>query len=656
MNRFAAQPYPGGRPFQRRDRDRFFGRAAEAGDLVDLWRTNHLTILFGGTGTGKSSLLSAGVIPKLAEDDLDVLPFGRLLTGWTYPRAALPAHNPYTLAVLRSWSPAETAAGLAGVSVRQFVSRRGERHGGTVYAAIDQAEELFASAETRRRAHGLQFLRELDEARQSLRVHLLLSVRESAVEQLAAELGGAARYQLKLFNLRQARDAVAKPAAARKTGRSYLAGAAERLVQDMATGTVETRNGQHRAVDLDHVDPVVLQVACTRLWNALPAELDVITERDVRRYGNVDNALTTHCSDLIATVAADHDLPATQLLAWLVRTFVTDRGARGTACEGLRDTAGMPNPVLRALEDRHLLCSERRSGSTWYQLLTDRLAGPLQRAADTPPPSAEPEERLRAAARALALGEFALAERWVDDALRIAPEIDRRIRAEAQSLLGNIEFEQDRPDRAEQHYREAARLFEAVRDSPAVAAQLAAVGQTLLAQGKLASAVEILRAAADRAPHDLTVQTELGWALWSMGQRRAAVAVLTDVLAIDGGDAEALRVRGEILADLGDARDALRDLDRVVHDERPSTRAARGLARAKLGEPGADKEIEGALEDAPRNGSVLLYAARAKALSGDKAAATRLARYALNATDPALPQHQREAAEELVGQALPDRP
>ena len=35
MNRFAAQPYPGARPFQRRDRDRFFGRAAEA----DTWWT-----------------------------------------------------------------------------------------------------------------------------------------------------------------------------------------------------------------------------------------------------------------------------------------------------------------------------------------------------------------------------------------------------------------------------------------------------------------------------------------------------------------------------------------------------------------------------------------------------------------------------------------
>jgi tetratricopeptide (TPR) repeat protein len=166
--------------------------------------------------------------------------------------------------------------------------------------------------------------------------------------------------------------------------------------------------------------------------------------------------------------------------------------------------------------------------------------------------------------------------------------------------------------------------------------------------------VEVLRAAADRVPNDLTVQTELGWALWTIGQRRAAVDVLTGVLAINGGDPEALRIRGEILADLGDARDALRDLDRVVRDERPSTRAARGLARTKLGEPGADKEIEEALDDAPRNGSVLLYAARAKALAGDKAAAIKLARHALNATDPALPQHQREAALEMAGQSHTD--
>jgi tetratricopeptide (TPR) repeat protein len=250
----------------------------------------------------------------------------------------------------------------------------------------------------------------------------------------------------------------------------------------------------------------------------------------------------------------------------------------------------------------------------------------------------------------LALGELVLARRYAEDALRVLPDADFRRRAQAHSLFGNIAFELNRPVEAEKSYRVAAGLYEAVQDTAGVAGQLAAVGQTLLAQGRLAEAVEELRAAADRVPNDLTVQTELGWALWNLGQRRAAVDVLTGVLAIDGGDPEALRVRGEILADLGDAREALRDLDRVVWHEHPSTRAARGLARAELGEPGADKEIEEAVEDAPRNGSVLLYAARAKALAGDKTAAVRLARHALNATDPALPQHQREAALAMAGQ------
>ena len=189
-----------------------------------------------------------------------------------------------------------------------------------------------------------------------------------------------------------------------------------------------------------------------------------------------------------------------------------------------------------------------------------------------------------------------------------------------------------------------------MRDTEAVASHLAAVGQTLLAQGQPAEAVQTLQAAVDRIPHDLLVQTELGWALWELGQARAAVAVLTGVLAIDRGNPDALRARGEILADLGDARDALRDLDRVEQHDRPSTRAARGLARAEPGDRGGDGEIEGALAAAPRNGPVLLYAARTEALGGNKVAALELTRRALNATDPAPPPHQREAALALLGQ------
>ena len=146
-------------------------------------------------------------------------------------------------------------------------------------------------------------------------------------------------------------------------------------------------------------------------------------------------------------------------------------------------------------------------------------------------------------------------------------------------------------------------------------------------------------------PADPIMQTDLGLALWELGDGQAAVAVLTKVLGVDGGNPVALRARGEILADLGEAPAAMLDLDRVTLKERPATQAARGLALAELGDrSGAYREIEDALADAPRNGPVLLYAARARALGGDELAAEELARRAADATDPVLPPHHREVA------------
>ena len=184
----------------------------------------------------------------------------------------------------------------------------------------------------------------------------------------------------------------------------------------------------------------------------------------------------------------------------------------------------------------------------------------------------------------------------------------------------------------------------------AVAGSLAAVGQTMLAQRRYGEAVDYLHAAVGRIPNDVTVQTELAWALWHAGQRRAAVDILTGVLAIDAEAEDARRARGEILADLGDAEDALRDLDRVHNrHQQPSTRAARGLALATVrGVGAADPEIDDALSKAPGSGSVLIYAARVAALGDDPTSAAALARRAVNATDPAIPPHQRKQAFQII--------
>jgi tetratricopeptide (TPR) repeat protein len=646
MSNTAVRPYPGSRAFRPAERDRFFGRAAEGEMLAQWWRNNRLTSIAGQAGRGKTSLLQAGVLPLLAKENVTILPVGRLSCGAAFPSAALPAHNPYTLAVLRSWSPAETATRLAGLTVCEFIQR--QPGNGVILAAIDPVDELLADAGPRR-AHQRGFLGELKEAMaREPRLHLLVAGREQAIDATAKVLGNGARYDVMALSWQDAVEAAAGPLAG--TGRSFAEGAAEKLVTSLQASRIVGANGAERYVMDDRVEPALLQVVCAHLWDSLPADVDNIAVRDIRRYGDVDLALAVHCGTVIAQVAEEHEISANVLDSWLLGTFVTELGTRDQAYEGTTTTAGMPNAVPRALEDRHLLTARPQSGSRWYELLSDRLIEPLRRAADIRLPPARPDDYLRAAEHALALGEPDIAQRYAEEVIGPSMESGSRLRAEACSLLGNLAYEREKPDDAEARYRQAARLYGAAGDNRAVAYQLAAAGQVLLAQGRVTEAVEELHTAVARLPNDPVIQAKLAQALWQDDNGPAAVAILNDVLRVDGGNRAALRARGEILAYLGEARQAMLDLDRVALPGRPSTRAARGLALARLGDQkAARREIEEALIEGQRNGPVLLYAARAFQAGGDDSAAKELARQAADATDPPLSPQHRQVARQLAG-------
>ena len=61
-------PWPGPRPYEEQDWDDFFGRDPDIMELLDRVRVNKLTILFGGSGSGKTSLIRAGVVPLLRQE------------------------------------------------------------------------------------------------------------------------------------------------------------------------------------------------------------------------------------------------------------------------------------------------------------------------------------------------------------------------------------------------------------------------------------------------------------------------------------------------------------------------------------------------------------------------------------------------------------
>ena len=651
MHKIAGNPYLGRRAYQQGDRDHFHGRDADIAEVIDLWAANRLTVLAGPVASGKSSLLCAGVYPSMRENWPGTLPVGSVSGGMTFPFAAVPKCNPYAYALLSTWAPNEVPIRLAGLTVTEFVRQSARGHHDVLFAAIDQFEDIAIDASIgQRRAWRRQFLDDLAQACESAtRLHLLLVTRTDSLGAISASLGIGARHEVKPLDTANAVEAVTRPA--ESAGRAFALEAAWHLIEDLRTSRIASALGE-RYVKADWVEPALLQVACDQLWRNLPGDRAEISDWDIREHSDVDAAIAAFCAQVISEVAAEYGIKAQQLHSLLVKAFITDSGARGVAHEGQAATAGMPNAVARALVDRHLLSSEQRSSTRWYQLLSDRLIDPLLQVPLTQahvkrlnPPAAD--GYLRTALRQFALDEADLASAYAARALANKPSM--RVAAEAESLLGNVAYEQGDHAAALPHYRQAASLLEAAGDLGAALRGLAAVGQTLLALGRIREAVAEFRAAVERAPNDQVLQTQLALALWQQGEGEAAVAILNGVLGVDGASPEALRARGEILADLGDARSAIYDLDRPSIRDLPSAQAARGLALAELGEhSAATRAINDAVETAPRNGTVLFYAARATALTGDKATSWELAKRAVDATDPPLSPSHRKLAEELA--------
>jgi WD40 repeat protein len=123
-------PYPGMTPFREADQDHFFGREAEQEELLERLRLGSFLAVIGPSGTGKSSLVQAGLIPALRRSGL----FG---TAQWVTRTFRPGERP--LAALATalgggpGGPADAATRLLG------------RHGpdARLLLVVDQLEELF---------------------------------------------------------------------------------------------------------------------------------------------------------------------------------------------------------------------------------------------------------------------------------------------------------------------------------------------------------------------------------------------------------------------------------------------------------------------------------------------------------------------------------
>jgi len=128
-----ACPYPGMVPFGEEDSERFFGREREARELVERLRLHPFLAVIGPSGSGKSSLVFAGLIPALRRSGL----FGP--GGWLV-RTQRPGEAPLAaLAAALGGDPANLAETVPALLATEPDARR-------LLLVVDQFEELFTLA------------------------------------------------------------------------------------------------------------------------------------------------------------------------------------------------------------------------------------------------------------------------------------------------------------------------------------------------------------------------------------------------------------------------------------------------------------------------------------------------------------------------------
>jgi hypothetical protein len=300
------RPYLGLDAFLEGDRERLFGRDRLIAELVDQVRDHRMVAVAGPSGSGKSSLVQAGLLPVLKADALSGS------AGWHYYPPMVPGSDPL-VSLARVVRPVGAdAAEWTSTHSAEFL--RDPAHLWQIVAAdpdapavivVDQFEEVFTLGgdEPRRAAFidNLVYLVEAPGARHTV----ILTIRsdfESYVARLPAlqALFERATVRVTPLNATELREAIEKPA--QRIGLKFEEGIVDALVREML--------GEPAALPL-------LQFTLLKLWESRTHNL--ITWDAYRHLGGGRSALSKSADTFYQGLIPEEQLTARRILLRLVR-------------------------------------------------------------------------------------------------------------------------------------------------------------------------------------------------------------------------------------------------------------------------------------------------------------------------------------------------
>lgn len=385
--------YPGLRSFEEQDSHRFFGRSRAAEDLLLRVLSVRLLLQFAPSGAGKTSLLNAGLFPRLRPHGY--FPCSIRLNN---------EHESLAQATARSLRDAARRVGLeapvipeAAGTLRSLLSATqlwsAELQLLTPVLVFDQFEEVFTLRSEDFRRSLAEELGELSRGRppdasgaegnqRTPEAKIIISLREEylgKLEEMSAAIPELFRERLRLSPLThdEAREAIVEPA--RLTGDWWSPPFG--FAPDCLDGLIDFIDGVSDRVRV--IEPLTLQLVCQRA-----EALAVAAAADAR-------ATTLTLSDFGGTRGLEHLVHhyyTTQLDR--VGTRVARRRTSAMFEEGLLDQwgkrlmleqgeierrYGLNGAVLDQLVEGRLLRREPRNESIFYEISHDRLTDVIAR-------------------------------------------------------------------------------------------------------------------------------------------------------------------------------------------------------------------------------------------------------------------------------------
>ena len=536
-------PYKGLANYTEEDAALFFGRDREREIIVANLKARRLTLLYGESGVGKSSLLRAGVMADLAE-----------AARQNFADIDTPEHLPV---IFSAWSD-EPVAGLAAAiaaAAKNFagVAEESPDSGSLVdviaWAAdhadahlliiLDQFEEYFLYHSTEKAAG--TFAVQLPEIlnRPGVQANVLVSIREDALAKLDVFKRDVPRLfdsslRVNHLDAAAAREAIERPverfnALAAPDERVVLeAGLVAAVIDQVRSGRVvfeQTGRGTHEHGGddggSDRIETPYLQLVMTRLWDVEEARgSPTMRVATLAELGGAQEIVRTHLDGALRGLDAQERDTA----AALFHQLVTPSGTKiAHAVPDLAEYARRPEPEVRDLLEQ-LSRPETRilrpvppppgeEGPERFEIFHDVLA-PAVLAWRTRHSAAKRIEEQRRAARAAnrkrllrVVGLVGAAGFVAIVMLAIAANVQRNEAQEQAALARALaaksahleSLARQRADRARLEERRARRFADRAEDEAAKARRLAGVNRRQATAARALAAVNRRQAAEAQA-------------------------------------------------------------------------------------------------------------------------------------------------------------